>query len=138
MKAPADLLASARQSLAVSQYYTTWLMRLEGEPPEIWEPEIESARQIHRLLAEQTEREGGASSSDAAEHRENVEATIRLARMDLDELQALKLPSQCCNCKGGACKKASKKPGQKPKPQANEPKDARGASLGPPPDDGGN
>ena len=31
-KAPAKLLAEARSALAQSQYYMTWLMRLEGEP----------------------------------------------------------------------------------------------------------
>jgi hypothetical protein len=129
--APQDLLDDALQALAVSQYYTTWLMRLEGEPETIWEPEIESARQIHRLLAEEAEQRG---DSKKQEHFENEEATIRLARMGLDELQALKLPCQCCNCKAGACKSACKKPGQSP----NEPKDARGASMGPPPDNAGN
>jgi hypothetical protein len=129
-----ELKADARRTLAVSQYYVTWLLRLEGEPAAVWEPEIESARQIHRLLAEEAEQAG--RSAGATEHREDVEATIRLARMDLAELQALKLPSQCCGCKSGACKSACKSPGKKPAP-AQEKKDARGASSGQPPDDGG-
>jgi hypothetical protein len=70
----------------------TWLMRLEGEPRETWEPEIESARQTYRLLAEQAE-----TSSDPVQAKKSCEdlaASIRLARMELSELQGLPLPSQ--------------------------------------------
>ena len=83
------LLAEARSALANSQYYRTWLMRLEGLPKETWEPEIESARQTYKLLAE-------AASDDATETqcKEDLESTIRLARMDLSDLQGLPLPSQ--------------------------------------------
>ena len=35
---------AAREALANSQYYMTWIMRLEGQPRDIWEPEIEGAR----------------------------------------------------------------------------------------------
>ncbi len=45
----------AREALANVQYYMTWLMRLEGLGADEWEPEIESARQTYRLLAEQAE-----------------------------------------------------------------------------------
>ena len=38
------LLDDARSTLANSQYYLTWLMRLEGQPRKAWEPEIEAAR----------------------------------------------------------------------------------------------
>ena len=134
-QAPPQLTAAARQALASAQYYVTWLLRLEGEPAAIWEPEIESARQLHRLLAEESAQQG--RSAEAATHREDVEATIRLARMDLSELQAINLPKQCCNCKSGDCKSACRNPGKKPA-QNNEPKDARGKSLGPPADDAGN
>ncbi|HEX3869647.1 MAG TPA: hypothetical protein VHV77_04340 [Pirellulales bacterium] len=134
--APPELLSQARQALADAQYYVTWLLRLEGEPATVWEPEIESARQLHRMLAEDAQQEGRAT--EATEHREDVEATIRLERMDLSELQALKLPAQCCNCKGGACKGACRKQGRNPGRSMNDAKDARGASLGPPPDDSGN
>src|SRR5262249_23427686 len=37
---PAEM-ADARATLANAQYYTTWLMRLEGSAREEWEPEIE-------------------------------------------------------------------------------------------------
>jgi hypothetical protein len=87
-----ELLADARSSLASAQYYMTWLMRLEGQPRELWEKEIESARQIYRLLAEAAEDLGDGET--ARKNREDLESAIRLARMDLSELQALPLPSQ--------------------------------------------
>jgi hypothetical protein len=90
--ADAKLLAGARSALANSQYYMTWLMRLEGEPREAWEPEIEAARQTYRLLAEQS---GAAGDGPASrKHQEDLESAVRLARMDLGELQGLPLPSQ--------------------------------------------
>lgn len=86
------LLAEAQSTLANSQYYLTWLMRLEGKPPEEWEPEIESARQTWRHLAEQAAADG--EDAQAKRCREDLEAAIRLARMDLKELQGLPQPSQ--------------------------------------------
>jgi len=90
--ADAKLLAEARLVMANSQYYITWLMRLEGLGRDLWEPEIESARQLHKLLAEQAEQRG--DSTAAKSHKEDLESAIRLARMDLSELQGLPLPSQ--------------------------------------------
>jgi hypothetical protein len=87
-----QLLSEARQALANSQYYMTWLMRLEGLPAEAWEPEIESARQNYRLLAEQAA--GRGDEAGLRRNQEDLEATIRLARMELGELQGLPLPSQ--------------------------------------------
>ncbi len=84
-KGDAKLLTETRSALAQSQYYMTWLMRLEGLPEEVWGPEIEGARQTYRLLAEQ---------SAAKKDREDLESAVRLARMDLSELQGLPLPSQ--------------------------------------------
>lgn len=91
---PSDdaLLADARSTLANSQYYMTWLMRLEGLSRDIWEPEIESARQQYKLLAEQSMARG--DSTAVRKHQEDLESAIRLARMDLGELQGLPLPSQ--------------------------------------------
>jgi hypothetical protein len=86
------VVAEARSTLANSQYYVTWLMRLEGMSPNDWEPEIEASRQAYKLLAEEAERRGDAAA--ARKHREDLEAAIRLARMDLAELQGLPLPSQ--------------------------------------------
>jgi hypothetical protein len=88
----AKLLGEAREVLANSQYYITWLMRLEGLGRELWEPEIDSARQNYRLLAEQATQKGNATA--AQRHLEDLEASVRLARMDLGELQGLPLPSQ--------------------------------------------
>jgi tetratricopeptide (TPR) repeat protein len=87
-----SLLSDARAALANAQYYMTWLMRLEGVPRELWEPEIESSRQLNCLLAESS---AAAGDSEAAQrHREDLEASIRLARLDDAELQGLPLPSQ--------------------------------------------
>jgi hypothetical protein len=142
LKTDPALLADARQALANAQYYVTWLERLEGDPRSEWEPDIEAARQTYRLLAEQAQARGDAAA--AKSHQEDLEAAIRLERMDLSELQALPLPSQCkgccsgqCQCKGGKGKGKSKGAGKTPeKKQGDE--QARGASSGPPPDDGGN
>ncbi len=86
------LLAESRAALANSQYYLTWLMRLEGQPKDRWEPEIEASRQTFRLLAGQAEASGDTSL--AKKNREDLESAIRLARMDLSDLQGLPLPSQ--------------------------------------------
>jgi len=86
------MLAESRSALANAQYYQTWLMRLEGHPREDWEPEIEAARQNFSLLAEQAEAKGDAAG--ATMHEKDLESVIRLARMDLTELQGLPLPSQ--------------------------------------------
>ncbi len=85
-------MADARSTLANAQYYTTWLMRLEGSPREEWEPEIEASRQNYKQLAE-----SAATSGDeklASLTRENLEAAIRLERMELTDLQGLPIPSQ--------------------------------------------
>ncbi len=87
-----DLLDETRATLANSQYYLTWLMRLEGQPEEKWKPEIEAARQTFRLLAEKSETAGDDASKKR--NQEDLESAIRLARMDLSELQGLPLPSQ--------------------------------------------
>src|SRR5262245_49704951 len=87
-----QVLNGARDALANAQYYTTWLMRLEGAPREEWEPVIEASRQEYKLLAEESATCGDEKL--AAASRENLESAIRLARMDLTELQGLPLPSQ--------------------------------------------
>jgi hypothetical protein len=86
------LLADARSALANSQYYMTWLMRLEGLGRDAWEPEVEASRQAYKLLAENAERRGDASA--AKKYREDLESSVRLARMELSDLQGLPLPSQ--------------------------------------------
>lgn len=84
-----QLLADAREALARAQFYSTWLMRLEGLDRAEWEPEIEAARQNYRLLAEQA---GDAATKQKLQG--DVEAAIRLARMEIEDLQGLPLPSE--------------------------------------------
>ena len=86
------LLADARGALANAQYYRTWLMRLEGEPADVWEPEIEASRQNYKLLAEQSAKSGDVLLAKA--NQENLESSIRLERMNLNDLQGMPLPSQ--------------------------------------------
>ncbi|MEM7784079.1 MAG: hypothetical protein AAF623_12055 [Planctomycetota bacterium] len=84
--------AEVQSTLANSQYYMTWLMRLEGLPEEEWMPEIEAARQHYTQLTKTADRIGDKSLKERSS--EDLESSIRLARMDLNELQALPLPSQ--------------------------------------------
>ncbi len=130
-----ELTGQAREALANAQYYVTWLLRLEGLGREDWEPEIESARQIYRLLAEQAEQQG--DKGKVRKRQEDLESVIRLARMDLGELQGLALPSQCQGCKDCAGRCNGTKPGRKPSKSGKKAEDARGASSGPPPDGAG-
>ena len=81
-----------RQSLASSEFYMTWLMRLEGLPRSEWEPHVESARQHYKRLAENADHSG--RSKESIQHRKDLESSVRLARMDLGDLQGLPLPSQ--------------------------------------------
>jgi hypothetical protein len=86
--ASADLRSDTRLALANAQYYMTWLLRLEGQPRTVWEPEVDAARQNYRVLAE-------AATGDAKTKRqEDLESAVKLLRMDLTELQGLPLPSQ--------------------------------------------
>ena len=87
-----DLLNESRRVLANSQYYITWLMRLEGKSKSEWEPEIESARQTFRMLAEDAKKSG--NNAAAEQNQKDLESSVRLARMDLSDLQGLPLPSQ--------------------------------------------
>jgi hypothetical protein len=91
-KPDAKLLDDARAALANAQYYTTWLMRLEGASREEWEPQIEASRQNYKLVAQNADHAGDPKL--AAATREDLESAIRLERMDLKELQGLPLPSQ--------------------------------------------
>ena len=80
------LLRDARSAFAYSRYYMTYLMKLEALPNEIWEPEIEAARQEYKLLAQQSE---GAESEGYAQ---DLESSIRLARADIDDLTGRAIP----------------------------------------------
>ena len=90
--ASAALLTDARTALANSQYYITWLMRLEGRPESDWDKEITSSQQIYRLLAEEASK--GSDEEMIAIRKSDLESAVKLARMDLGELQGLPLPSQ--------------------------------------------
>ena len=128
----AELIKEARSAMANAEYYVTWTLRLEGVGKEGWEPIIESARQNYRLLAENAAESGKAD--ELKEQQENLEAVIRLANLDLTDLQGMPIPKQC-KCKGccnGVCN--SKKKGKKKGAGKKKPKDNRGASSGPPPD----
>ena len=87
-----QLIADTKSTLANAQYYITWLMRLEGHSRDLWEPVIESSRQNYYAAAEFAKSEGNQQSADKLV--ENLEASIKLARIDLDELQGLPLPNQ--------------------------------------------
>lgn len=86
------LVRDSRRALASAQFYMTWLLRLEGKGREEWEPQVEAARQNYRLLAEQADAAG--ASKEATRHTEDLEATIKLARLEIQDLQGLPLPSQ--------------------------------------------
>ena len=85
-----------RHDLASANYYAAWLMRLEGTPTEEWTLAADEARQHFRLLAETGVRQ---DVPEAEAHQKDLEAAVRLARMDLSELQAQPLPRKCGGCK---------------------------------------
>jgi hypothetical protein len=67
------------------------------------------------MLSENAIARGDAKG--AGEHEKNLEATIRLARMDLSELKGLPLPKECqgnCNC-AGKCRKQKESRSKVPK-----------------------
>ena len=113
-KAEVAVFERVQEELAGAKYYMTWLMRLEGLPQEEWEPEIESARQHFRHLAEK-------GTTGKERYQGKLESAIRLARMDLTELQGQPLPGCCNGCCSGKCNKPAKKPMDK------KPKDSRNA-----------
>ena len=90
------LQETLRHELATTHYFMAWIMRLEGAAADEWKPDSELARQHFRLLAE---RERSASGNELQPYQENLEAAIRLQRMDLRDLMAWPLPKNCnCNC----------------------------------------
>ncbi len=90
--ADSEFVADVQSTLANSQYYMTWLMRLEGQPEEMWKPEIEAARQHYAQLTKDAKKIGNDKLLKTS--LEDLESSIRLARMDLSDLQSLPLPSQ--------------------------------------------
>src|SRR3954452_19348387 len=53
-----------RATLGSAEYYTAWLMRLEGAPANEWTPEVENARQHYLFLSEDQLQAGLASAAD--------------------------------------------------------------------------
>lgn len=127
------LALEVRESLASSQYYAAWLMRLEGADRQEWTIPADQARQNYRMLAEVSGKAGDARLTD---REKNLEATIRLAQMDLSELQGLPLPKQCSGCKNCSQKCRSQRESKK-KTESKTPKDARSAGQNQRPTTGG-
>jgi hypothetical protein len=119
-----EFQSELRGTLAGGQYYEGWLMRLEGAAADEWLQPVEAARQNFRLLAENT-----ADPKLAADFKKNLEATIRLARMDLSELQGLPLPKNCAGCKNVSQKCRSQCQSKCENKGEKEKKDARGAGF---------
>ena len=134
---PADLVKEVRATVGTMHYYLAWLMRLEGADAEEWTLETEQARQHFRLLAEETKAAGDVKAED---HQKNLEAVIRLARMDLSELKSLPLPKDCQgngDCCGKCRKqregriKVAKKPGDARQQVSEDKKKAAGQNNRP-------
>jgi hypothetical protein len=87
-----ELLEEARAAWANAQYYMTWRLRLEGAGEAEWLPVAEGARQTYRSLAEEASARGDAARAEL--RKKDLDSSIRLARMSLDELEALPLPNQ--------------------------------------------
>jgi hypothetical protein len=96
---------------------------LESAPAEEWLLPVEEARQHFRLLAEETQ-----DPRAVVNYKKNLEATIRLERMDLSELQGLPLPKFCSACKNVSQKCRSQRQ-SKGENKVEEKKDARGAGF---------
>jgi len=127
------LAGEVREALASSQYHAAWLMRLEGADRSEWTVQTDQARQNFRLLAEQSATAGSVRTADL---QKNLEATIRLAQMDLSELQGLPLPKKCSGCKNCSQKCRAQRE-SKQRTEKKEPKDARGAGQNARPASGG-
>jgi hypothetical protein len=126
-------IREVRGTLGSAEYYAGWLMRLEGATPQEWMMETELARQNFRLLAEETQEQSAITQG----YEKNLEATIRLERMDLSELQGLPLPKQCQGCKNCSQKCRSQRSSQCKEPKEQEKKDARKAGVGKRPEGSG-
>jgi hypothetical protein len=124
------LTDNIRNTLATANYYAGWLMRLEGAPTEEWMLPVENARMHFRMLAEAKPKPSDPSSGEV--YQKNLEAAIRLARMDLSELEGLPLPKFCQGCKNVSQKCRSQRQAKCENPGEGEPKekkDARSAGF---------
>ncbi len=82
-----DVTTDMRRELASMHYYAGWLLRLQAAPAASWTTETQRARQMFKFLAEA----GGNSGEKDAD---NLEAAVRLERMDLAELSGKPLPQE--------------------------------------------
>jgi len=119
-----EFQSELRSALAGGQYYEGWLMRLEGATADEWLQPVEAARQNFRLLAENT-----SETKLAADFKKNLEATIRLERMDLSELQGQPLPKKCSGCRNVSQKCRCQSQSKCENKGEKEKKDARGAGF---------
>jgi hypothetical protein len=104
-----------RSTAGSMHYWVAWAMRLEGAETAEWTEQTEAARQHFRMLSENAIERGDAKS--AVDHEKNLEATVRLARMDISELKGLPLPKECNgngNC-AGKCRKQKESRSKVPK-----------------------
>jgi tetratricopeptide (TPR) repeat protein len=90
----ARFISDVRATLGAAEYYTAWLMRLEGAPEDDWGRQAALARDEFGLLT--GDRLG--NGVPLADHQKCLEAAIRLARMDLGELRSMPLPKFCASC----------------------------------------
>jgi len=132
-----DLTDEVRANLAICQYYIAWHMRHDGMLRSDWMPELESSRQIFKFLAVKYRDSQQPERSRAMQ--KNLEAVIRLKRMDLPTLRSMELPEEGAGKgesqagqkrkKGKKNTKANKSPeggGGKPKASQNgKPQDSR-------------
>lgn len=113
-----SIAKEVRGTQAAFRYYAAWLLRLEGATSDEWTEQVEQSRQHYRLLAERELAAGNVAAAE--EYQKNLEAAVRLGRMDLSELKGKPLPKECANCnnvgqkcrsqKEGKCKGEGKKP----------------------------
>ena len=78
---------------------------------------LDKARQNFRLLAEEFSKTDAKASKN---HQKNLEAVVRLARMDLSDVQALPLPKKCQGNKNVCSKCQGQKKSNKPKEHEKE------------------
>jgi tetratricopeptide (TPR) repeat protein len=110
-----------RYSLAETEYYAAWILRLENQPRAKWFPHATCARQNLRFLAE----DPGLPAAERTGHARDMEAVIRLTRLDIEELKKLPLPEQAQpgskKMSGGKKKGEGEEEGEGP-PQDGPPK----------------
>jgi len=112
------LARATRSALGEAHFHAAWLMRLEGASTDEWMVEADTARQHFRLLAESAPE---AVEADASAR--NLEATVRLQRLDLSELQGLALPKRCPdNCDSLSQRKRKQRESRSDTPQQSNSK----------------